>query len=74
MGTDVFCVFSKEMIDGIVSVGCGELASVELLANLFASFSKKYPLVHYDLYTANADQIRERIDKGLKYIELLLDR
>jgi DNA-binding transcriptional LysR family regulator len=63
----------EEMIDGKVSVGCGELAAVQVLGDLFAFFSQKYPLVSYDLYTANADQVKERMDRGLTDIGLLLE-
>lgn len=63
----------EEMVDGKIVIGCGELASVQLLPNLFESFSKKHPLVGYDLYTANADLVKEQMDKGLVDIGLLLE-
>lgn len=71
--TEKELIEQEELIDGEVSLGCGELASVGLLPSIFESFSKKYPLVKYDLYTANADQIKERMDKGLTDIGLLLE-
>lgn len=63
----------EEMVDGKIVIGCGELASVQLLPDLFQSFSKKHPLVGYDLYTANADLVKEQMDKGLVDIGLLLE-
>ncbi len=63
----------EEMIEGTIAMGCGELAAVRLLPDLFASFSNKYPNVNYDLYTANADQVKERMDRGLIDIGLLLE-
>lgn len=63
----------EEMVDGKIVIGCGELASVQLLPGLFESFSKKHPLVGYDLYTANADLVKEQMDKGLVDIGLLLE-
>lgn len=71
--TEKELVEQEELIDGMVSIGCGELAAVQLLPELFECFSKKYPLVQYDLYTANADQIKERMDRGLTDIGLLLE-
>lgn len=63
----------EEMIEGTIALGCGELAAVRLLPDLFASFSKKYPHVNYDLYTANADQVKERMERGLIDVGLLLE-
>jgi DNA-binding transcriptional LysR family regulator len=63
----------EELIDGKIAIGCGELAAVQVLGELFASFSRKYPLVSYDLYSATADQVKERMDKGLTDIGLLLE-
>ena len=71
--TEKELIEQEELIDGEGSLGCGELASVGILPGLFESFSKKYPLVKYDLYTANADHIKERMDKGLTDIGLLLE-
>lgn len=62
-----------EMLDGVISLGCGELSSVSTLADILAGFKKKHPLIVYDLYTANADEIKEKIDKGLIDIGLLLE-
>lgn len=66
-------VEQDEMIEGKISIGCGELASVEILAGIFDKFSKKYPRVTYDLFTATADHIKERMDNGLTDIGLLLE-
>jgi len=62
-----------EAIGGCISIGCGELASVRVLPDLFRSFSGKYPLVTYDLFTADADQIKEKMDAGVIDIGLLLE-
>ena len=64
---------AEQELDGKISIGCGELASMELLAELVASFSKKYPLVQYELRTATADKVKERMDRGLVDIGLLLE-
>ena len=32
-----------ELINGVVSVGCGELASVQVIAEMFRAFKEKYP-------------------------------
>lgn len=63
----------EEQVEGTVSIGCGELASVRLLTDLIADFSQRYPHVVFDIYTANADQIKRRMDDGLTDIGLLLE-
>lgn len=63
----------EEQIEGTVSIGCGELAAVRLLTDGIAAFSRQYPRVVFDVYTAAADQIKRRIDDGLTDIGLLLE-
>lgn len=63
----------EEQIEGTVSIGCGELASVRLLTEMIADFSQRYPHVTFDVYTAGADQIKHRMDDGLTDIGLLLE-
>ncbi len=64
---------SAENIEGTLSIGCGELASVRLLTDIFKSFQEIYPNVQLDLYTGNADQIKQRLDDGLNDIGILLE-
>lgn len=63
----------EEQVEGKVTLGCGEIASVQLLPRLFATFSEQYPRVTYDLYTATADHVKEQMDQGLVDIGLLLE-
>ena len=39
----------EEQIEGEITVGCGELASVQLLARFIATFQQSYPAVTYDI-------------------------
>lgn len=63
----------EEQIEGIITIGCGELASVKFLTEVIAGFHERYPRVVFDMYTANADQIKHRMDEGLTDIGLLLE-
>lgn len=63
----------EEQVEGTVSIGCGELASAKLLTELTANFSQQHSRVVFDVYTANADQIKRRMDDGLTDIGLLLE-
>lgn len=62
-----------EQVEGRISIGCGEIASVQMLPALFKSFREKYPRVRFDLFTATADLVKEQMDKGLLDIGLLLE-
>lgn len=63
----------EEQVEGTVSIGCGELASVKLLTEMIEGFSQQHPLVSFDVHTANADQVKRRMDDGLTDIGLLLE-
>lgn len=63
----------EETVEGTIAIGCGELNAVQILPKLFRSFSEKYPQVNYDLFTANADQVKERMEAGILDIGLLLE-
>ncbi len=66
-------VEQEEQIEGKIAIGCGELASVQILSELIRDFSKKHPGVSYDIFTATADLVKEQMDKGLIDIGLLLE-
>lgn len=63
----------EQELEGTISIGCGELASMRIVADACGSFQKKYPRITFDLYTATADEVRERMDRGLIDIGLLLE-
>ncbi len=63
----------EEQVEGKISIGCGEIASVQLLPELIDSFRQKYPCVTFDIFTATADLVKEQMDKGLLDIGLLLE-
>lgn len=62
-----------EQVEGKISIGCGETASVQLLPKLFQEFREKYPRIRFDIFTATADLVKEQMDKGLIDIGLLLE-
>lgn len=62
-----------ELVEGTITIGCGEVAAVKLLPELIRTFQEQYPRVNYDLFTANADTVKERMEAGLVDIGLLLE-
>lgn len=67
--------FSKkgEVLSGKIAIGSGESHNVHLLTSQMAAFHRLYPEVRFDFYTAAADEVRDRLDKGLLDIGLLLE-
>ena len=63
----------EEQVEGKVSIGCGEMASVQILSELFQSFREKYTRVSFELFTATADVVKEQMDRGLLDLGLLLE-
>ena len=63
----------EESISGEIVIGSGETKGVHELAEILSLFRQEYPAVSYDFYTANADDIKERLDKGLLDIGLLTE-
>ena len=60
-------------VTGEIAIGSGELHSVQFLAEMLASFRKRYPLIHYEFYSGNSDNIKERIERGILDIGILLE-
>ncbi|MDE5909665.1 MAG: LysR family transcriptional regulator [Lachnospiraceae bacterium] len=71
--TEKELVEQEEQVEGKISIGCGEVASVQMLPDLIRNFHQKYPLVTFDLFTATADLVKEQMDKGLLDLGMLLE-
>ena len=63
----------EESVEGTVAVGCGDLGTVQVLAELFQGFNRRYPAVKFEMYTATADYVKERMERGLIDVGLLLE-
>lgn len=62
-----------ELIEGTITIGCGETAAVETLIDMLREFHEKHPMVKFDIFTANADLVAEQMDQGLVDIGLLME-
>jgi DNA-binding transcriptional LysR family regulator len=63
----------EEQLSGEIAIGSGELQSTQFLSQLIASFREKYPLIQYEIYSGNSDNIKERIERGTLDLGLLLE-
>ena len=61
----------EQELSGTLTIGAGELLSSQVLAKLLAGFRARHPLVSFQLYSAQADDIKERIEQGLLDIGLV---
>ncbi|MDE6596165.1 MAG: LysR family transcriptional regulator [Oscillospiraceae bacterium] len=71
--TEKELIEQEEQVEGKISIGCGEIAAVQVLPDLIKTFREKYPQVTFDIFTATADLVKEQMDKGLLDIGLLLE-
>ncbi len=63
----------EDMLSGEVAIGCGETKSMLFLSEQIRKFQQKYPLVQFSIHSAIADDIKERIEKGILDIGLLME-
>lgn len=63
----------EEAVSGEISIGCGETQNMKPLSEMIASFQQKYPDVNFNIYTAIADDVKERLENGILDMGLLLE-
>ena len=63
----------SQVVDGTITIGCGEFAAVELLAQICERYRAKYPMVQIRVHTGTADTIYEMMNKGLVDIGLYME-
>ena len=60
-------------LTGEIDIGSGEFRSKRCLSKLIASFREKYPLVRYQIYSGNSENIKERIERGILDFGLMME-
>lgn len=55
----------EEAVGGDIYIGGGETDAIKFLAKVAKELHDTYPNVHYHLYSGNAQDVTERLDKGL---------
>ncbi len=63
----------EEEMTGEVSIGCGELLSMEELSEIITAFSKRHSLVKFHLRSGYNDDIKEWIEQGILDMGLLIE-
>ena len=63
---------SDENIAGEIYIGGGETDAISFFAEVAGKLQKKYPLLHYHIYSGDAEIVMEKLDKGLIDFGLLV--
>ena len=58
---------------GEIAIGAGETQSMSFLSRAMVSFREHYPKVTFRIFSANADDVKERLDTGLLDMGLLTE-
>lgn len=56
---------TDELVSGDVYIGGGETDAMRFIARTVRDLQKEYPLIRYHLFSGNANDVMERLDKGL---------
>lgn len=61
----------EENLEGTIAIGSGEFLATRVLTESVAAFSRKHPLVQFELYSGNAGNVREGMERGLLDVGLM---
>ena len=61
-----------ELISGDINIACGETAAMDFITEIYCQLHERYPNVKLHIHSGDADTIRERLDKGLADIGLMI--
>ena len=61
-----------DVTGGDIYIGGGETDAVKLIAKIAKELHDAYPDIHFHLYSGNAEDVTERLDKGLLDFGLLI--
>lgn len=62
-----------DRLSGRISIGAAEADCAGLLPGLITGFREKYPEVKFDIYSDTASVVKEKIDRGLLDIGLVIE-
>lgn len=62
-----------KMLSGEIAIGCGETKSMSFISDRIRDFQQLNPLVQFSIHSAIADDIKERIERGILDMGLLTE-
>ncbi len=64
---------SEEHINGDIYIGAGETDAMRLIAQVAKKLQTAYPHIRFHLFSGNAEDVSERLDKGLLDFGILIE-
>ncbi len=71
--TEAEITASDEAVSGDIYIGAGETDVMRLIARVAKSIQNDYPDIRYHLFSGNAADVTEKLDRGLLDFGLLID-
>ena len=62
----------SDTVSGDIYIGCGETDSMKYIAEIIKDIQKNYPDIKFHIYSGNAEDVTEKLDKGLLDFGLLI--
>lgn len=62
----------KDVI-GTVRIGCGETDAMRVVARAIRRFSETHPMVRFELHSGNAEDVSDRLERGLVDFGVLIE-
>ena len=62
----------SDTVSGDIYIGCGETDSMKYIAEIIKDIQKDYPDIKFHIYSGNAEDVTEKLDKGLLDFGLLI--
>lgn len=70
--TEAELLSEDDIISGDIYIGSGETHAMSMIADLIVQLQTDYPQIKYHLFSGNADDVTERLDKGLLDFGILI--
>ena len=55
----------RDIVGGDIYIGCGETDSMKYIAEVMKELQSQYPDIKFHIYSGNAEDVTEKLDKGL---------
>ncbi len=62
-----------EELAGKITIGSGEFQSTNVLSQVIAAFTERHPLIQYEIYSGNAENIHDYIERGFLDMGLMAE-
>ena len=62
----------SDVIAGDIYIGCGETDSMKYIAEVMKDIQSEYPAIKFHIHSGNAEDVTEKLDKGLLDFGILI--